>query len=428
MSSRDLSVSARTALCLALGLAGAVAAPACLFPSYTFDPDPSGTGGAPMTTTSSSPTTGSNTTSTGDGGSGVTTTTTTATTSSSTTTSTSSGMGSEDCTDGIDNDGDGKIDCADSDCTVGFSCHNPVPVGWTGHYALADGSFAALPGNCPGSTYPNPFYTGYRSPNAAPPQCSACSCGSPQGATCTVDKIHVTSATCAEVLGGVANCYKGVTPIIDGACHNLGIPGGLKTCGPPDVATNTCPPGTQVCNLSVYLDDAVVAGGVCAPSTQAPTITPFTWSNAARACLPTTEGKGCANDFACLPNAAAPFGAVCISKLGDNACPAGSGYTTKKVFYDLDPTDTRACSDCSCGAPNGFSCTTAITTYSDTACTSANSTTDASMSACNSFVNNPAVGSYKSVSTTFTGGTCAASGGQAMGSVVPQNAVTFCCQ
>jgi hypothetical protein len=422
MSSRDHSMSSRTALHLALGLAFAAAVPACLFPSYTFtEPEPSGGGGATTTTASSSPTTGTNSTSTGDGGSNATTT--------STTTSTSTGMGStEDCTDGVDNDADGKIDCADSDCTAGYSCHNPVPAGWTGHYALADGTFAALPGNCPGSTYPNPFYTGYRSPNAAPPQCSACSCDTVQGATCTVDKIHVTSATCAEVLGGVANCYKGVTPIIDGACHNLGIPGGLKTCGPPDVPTNTCPAGTQVCNLSVYLDDPVVVGGSCTPSSQTPTITPFTWSNAARACLPTTEGKGCANDFACLPNTAAPFGAVCISKVGDNACPAGSGYTTKKVFYDLDPEDTRACTICSCGAPNGLSCTTAITTFSDTACAAANSTTDATASACNSFVNNPAVGSYKSVSTQFMGGSCAPSGGQAIGSVVPQNAVTFCCQ
>ena len=420
MSSRDLTMSSRTALHLALGLAFAAAVPACLFPSYTFtEPEPSGGGGASTTTSSSSPTTGTNSTSTGDGGSGVTT---------STTASTSSGTGSEDCTDGVDNDSDGKVDCADSDCTAGFSCHNPVPVGWTGHYALADGTFAALPGNCPGSTYPNPFYTGYRSPNAAPPQCSTCSCGAVQGATCTVEKIHVTGVTCAEVLGGVAHCYKGATPIIDGACHSLGIAGGMKTCGPPDLVAGTCPGGSQVCNVSVYLDDAVVDGGACAPSPQAPTITPFTWSNAARACLPTTEGKGCANDFACLPNTAAPFGAVCISKLGDNVCPAGSGYTTKKVFYDLDPVDTRACSDCSCGAPNGLSCTTAITTYSDNACASANSTTDANVNACNSLVNNPAVGSYKSVSTQFMGGACASSGGQAMGSVVPQNAVTFCCQ
>ncbi len=424
MSSRDLSMSSRTALHVALGLAFAAAVPACLFPSYTFtEPEPSGGGGATTTSTSSSPTTGTNSTSSGDGGSGVTTTTSTT---SSTTTSTSTGTGSEDCTDGIDNDADGKIDCADPDCTAGYSCHNPVPVGWTGHYALADGTFAALPGNCPGSTYPNPFYTGYRSPNAAPPVCSTCSCGSTQGATCTIDKIHITNITCAEVQAGAANCYLPVAPVIDGACHNIGAPGGQKTCGPPDLASGTCPGGSQACNVSIYLDPPVAQGGACPPSPQAPTIAPFSWSNAARACLPTTEGKGCANDFACLPNTAAPFGAVCISKLGDNACPAGSGYTTKKVFYDLDPVDTRACTDCACGSPSGLACNTAITTYSDTACTSANATTDASM--CNSYPNNPAVGSYKSVSTQFTGGACAASGGQAMGSVVPQNAVTFCCQ
>lgn len=419
MSTRNLSVSARSALYLALGLGLSVAAPACLFPSYTFEPEPSGGGG---TTTSSA----SQMTTSSSGGTGGDATTTTTTTSSATA-STSTGMtGTEDCTDGVDNDGNGKVDCADPGCTAGYSCHNPVPAGWTGHYALADGTFAALPGNCPGSTYPNPFYTGYRSPNAAAPQCSACSCGAPQGQTCDIAELHLTGVTCAEEMSGQPHCQKPIPLVTDGACHAINIPGGQKTCGPPDLATMTCPAGTQACNVSVYLDDPVANGGACAPSVQAPTITPFTWSNAARACLPTTEGKGCANDFACLPNTAAPFGAVCISKLGDNACPAGSGYGTKKVFFDLDPVDTRACTDCSCGNPTGLSCTTSITTYSDTACGSANATTAAS--GCNAYVNNPAVGSYKSVSTQFTQGTCASSGGQAMGSVVPQNPVTFCCQ
>jgi hypothetical protein len=239
-------------------------------------------------------------------------------------------------------------------------------------------------------------------------------------------EVHITNVTCADVQNGVANCYKPVKPVIDGVCHVIGAPAGVKTCGPPDLTLGTCPGGTEACNGSVYLDEAIAAGGACDPSPQAPTIAPFTWGNAARACQPSTEGKGCANDFACLPNPASPFGAVCISKLGDNACPAGSGYTAKKVFYDLDPVDTRACSECSCGSPAGTSCTTSITTYSDTACATANSTTAAN--GCNSYVNNPAVGSYKSVSTQITPGTCAPSGGQAMGSVVPQTAVTFCCQ
>jgi len=330
----------------------------------------------------------------------------------------------EDCTDGIDNDSDGKIDCADSDCSVGFSCHNPVPDGWTGHYALADGTFSALPGNCPGGTYPNPFYTGYRGPTGAAPQCSTCSCGVPQAETCTIKGFHVSNATCAQQMSESV-CQKAVVPVIDGACHPVTmVPGGLTVCGPP-VGMN-CPGGTQACNLSVYLDDPIAVGGTCAVSAQAPTIPPFSWSNAARACLPSTEGKGCANDFACLPNAPTPFGAVCISKLGDNMCPAGSGYTTKKLFFDLDPMDTRACTECACGGPTGLSCNSSITTYSDPNCGAAIATTAAN--ACSTYPGNPTVGSYKSVSTVFTPGTCAASGGLPMGTAEPLNPVTFCCQ
>lgn len=421
MSVRSLSVSSRSALHLALGVGLAVAAPACLFPSYTFT-EPEGAGGA--TTSSASQMTTSSVSSGGPGGAS---TTSTSTASSMTTTSTSTGMtGGEDCTNGVDDDGDGKIDCADSDCTVGFSCHNPVPAGWTGHYALSDGTFAGLPGNCPNTTYPNPFYTGYRTPNATPPSCSACSCGGPQGETCSVAQLHLTSASCAEYMNGTSICQKPLPLITDGACHVSNVPGNVKTCGPPDLATMTCPVGTMPCNASVYIDSSVATGGTCAPSAEVPNIVPFTWSNAARACQPTVEGKGCANDFACLPNAVAPFGAVCISKEGDNACPSGSGYTTKKVFFDLDPMDTRACSDCSCGKPTGLSCTTNIITYSDTACSAQLATT--APDGCSPYASNPAVGSYKSASTVFAAGSCAPSGGQPMGAAAPQNPVTFCCQ
>jgi hypothetical protein len=223
-----------------------------------------------------------------------------------------------------------------------------------------------------------------------------------------------------------AVCQKAVNLVTDGACHSAGIAGGVTTCGPPDLATMTCPGGTLACNLSVLLEPAVAAGGSCVVSPQVPTIAPFSWGNAARACQPSTEGKGCANDFACLPNAPTPFGAVCISMAGDNMCPVGSGYTTKKLFFDLDPLDTRACTSCACGDPTGLSCTSSIMTFSDAACGAPIATTAAG--ACSTYPGNPAVGSYKSVSTQFTPGTCTPSGGVTGGTAVGLNPVTFCCQ
>src|SRR5688572_8433342 len=39
--------------------------------------------------------------------------------------------GIEVCDDGIDNDCDGDIDCADDTCSAGYACIDPAPAGWT---------------------------------------------------------------------------------------------------------------------------------------------------------------------------------------------------------------------------------------------------------------------------------------------------------
>jgi hypothetical protein len=336
----------------------------------------------------------------------------------------------EDCTDGIDNDLDGKIDCADPDCLAGFSCHNPLTagqmqLGWSGHYALADGAVAALPGNCPGATYPNPFYTGYRSPVAAAATCSSCNCSAPLGEVCSVPQLHVSSSTCVQQLTQTV-CQKAVNLNIDGACHVSNIPGGLTNCGPPDLINMICPASNQPCDLSVLLDDPALFGGSCNPTPQMPTVPPFSWNSAGRACQPATEGKGCANSFACLPNAPAPFTSVCVAHTGDVLCNVVPGYTTKHTFYDIDPADDRTCSDCQCSGVNGASCTSTVSTYSDLGCATQIASTAAST--CSTYAGNPAVGSYKATSTMVTPGSCSPSGGTAMGTATGVNAVTFCCQ
>jgi hypothetical protein len=338
----------------------------------------------------------------------------------------------EDCTDGIDNDLDGKIDCADTDCQVGFSCHNPVTpeltaAGWTGHYALADGAVAALPGSCPGATYPNPFYAGYRLLNAPAATCSACSCSAPLGETCQVT-LHVVGGTCAQWLGGTA-CAAPVPSTADGSCDQSGgfFPA-VNTCGP--AVGNTCPGGSSPCNQAVAADPAVIIGGSCNASQQTPTIPPTSWNNAARACQPAAEGKGCANSYACLPNAPSPFGAICIAHLGDIKCPdATLGYTTKKTFFDVDPADDRTCTDCACSGVNGASCTASTEIYSDPVQNSC-STKVATVppGGCTALAGNPIIGGRKGVGTSITAGSCSPSGGQATGSAVGLNPVTFCCQ
>ena len=463
MSRRILSVSARSALYLTLGIAGAIAAPAaCFFPSYTFnEPEPTGTGGAggAATTVSASQSASSSAASTvtasaasstsaatsGTGGAGGDPSTASASSSSASSSVASSSASSsaasssstgmvmpEDCTDGIDNDLDGKIDCADPDCQAGFSCHNPLTpqlmgLGWTGPFALADGLVAALPGNCPGATYPNPIYTGYRSPVAPAAQCSACGCSNPIGEVCQVD-VHIIGGSCAQWVSGQA-CGVAFASNSNGTCdQSTGfLPAGNTTCGP--VVGGMCTMGSSPCNQSASADPAVVVGGSCNPTTQVPTVLPFSWNNAARACQPAAVGKGCASSFACLPNAPAPFGVVCISHVGDIACPVGSGYNTKKTYFDVDPLDDRSCSDCQCSGINGASCSTTAEVYSDlTVNTCATKIATIPPGGCVPLSGNPAVLGRKGVNTTMTAGNCSASGGTATGSAVGQNPITFCCQ
>jgi hypothetical protein len=339
----------------------------------------------------------------------------------------------EDCTDGIDNDLDGKIDCADPDCQVGFSCHNPltpalVTAGWTGHFALTDGLVAALPGNCPGATYPNPIYTGYRIPKAPAATCSTCTCDAPLGEQCTLN-VHVAAGTCADVNSANGVCQYNLPVTANGTCdQSVGfLPGGDNTCSLP--VNNLCPNGSAACNQAVYADAATITGGSCNPSIEVPNVPAFSWTNAGRACQPATEGKGCASSFACLPNAPAPFGSVCIQHTGDVPCPAGSGYTLKKVFYDIDPQDDRSCSDCQCSGVNGASCSTTTNIYSDLLTNTCN-TLVASVppGGCTALSGNPAVYGRKSVSTSITAGSCAPSGGTPTGVAFGLNPVTFCCQ
>src|SRR5262245_6655050 len=47
--------------------------------------------------------------------------------------------GDEDCTNGVDDNGDGLIDCADPRCSPGFACVSIIPTGWQGYVALYHG-------------------------------------------------------------------------------------------------------------------------------------------------------------------------------------------------------------------------------------------------------------------------------------------------
>jgi hypothetical protein len=357
-------------MCVAVGLLAVAGAPAaCLFPSYTFDRPADG---------------GSN-----DG---------------------------EDCTNGIDDNDDGLIDCQDPGCS-GVSCVAAIPMGWQGYVALYDGPPAKDPG-C-GGDFPRSVFTGHGSLQDVPAKCSTCTCGAPQSQTCAIPDIVVSDATCT----GAPSCTPSlpVPPGWDGTCNDVtSLPGGVTTCG------TSCTTGSSACHVSVRAATPVVTGGSCTPSTQKAVIPATAWGAAGEACAANpNQAAGCAPGQACLPKPSGLFEkGLCIYQTGDSMCPGQ--FTQKHVFYQ-DATDTRACTDCACDAPAGSICVMNIKVYAGATCTGG-LLQSFTAGGCASLLNNPAVGAHQAtVAQPPTGGMCAATGGQAMGTQAPTSPTTFCC-
>lgn len=379
------------AVWIGLGAASVLAAPAaCLYPEHTFDEQEPGKGGG------------------GQGGGGPTT---------------------EDCDNGLDDNGDGLADCGDPACST-FACVPELTAGWTGYFALFEGAPGADPG-CSGgftATTPPPF-VGNDGLSAAPAACT-CSCGPAEGQQCAPLgslNILVNDAACGS---SDANCGGTLMPPSDwtGSCENSGgFRGGQLTCGP---STNeTCSASTGApCNVSVTINPLTASGGQCKPvlGVQKPNLT---WAKLGRACAAEeSQGKGCNVGQVCLPKPSAPFASgICIAKDGDITCPPGA-YTSHHVLY-TDAEDTRDCEGCTCTAPSGGTCPTTVSVYSDLSldlCSTRVAMVQAGT--CNALSGNPTVaGLTASTPGAPTGATCASSTATPKGEAKGINPRTFCC-
>lgn len=384
-----------------LGVAGMPAA--CLYPAYTFDePEPSGSGGS-----GGQGGQGGQAGQGGDGGQG-------GPGGAGGQGGQGGSSGTEDCLNGMDDDGDSLVDCADDECTQGHVCVPSVPFGWSGFAALFEGLPAQTPA-CP-STFPTVTpYEGENTLTTPSHTCSACTCGAPTGQTCDLpDEIIIQNKTCGTTPTATGKLT--VPAAWTGACHGPdGYEGG-----------QTCDNGP--CNVSITSAKPTVTGGSCTPSGGEPMLTPLAWAIHGKACGDAPPGGGCGMGMVCQPKTQPPFlPGLCIYKGGDNSCPAGA-FTEKHLFFE-DAVDTRACSACTCGAPSGASCDATITLYSDqTLNTCTTQVTSFSAGTCANVSGNPALVGRKATITAPTGGACAASGGgQPTGALTPSNATSFCC-
>lgn len=289
----------------------------------------SGSGGATATTSA---------TATATATTSATATTATTVTSAASTTGTGCIPKQEDCTNGVDDDCDDDIDCADSDCTGGsgtFQCSPDTAGGWT--VVTFDGNAA---GQCP---------SGYG--NLA----NVASAPADNGADC--------SCNCGSAL--LNPCTQGVLTLNFGvmACGGSVIAGTSSGTGACDALASTVPQISNKDQATTKATKLAVKATACdATSTLSvdPPISAFTCTATA------APGAGCPNQAACVPKPAT--GSVCIQHEGVKSCPAGGPMQLHIVAAPADVIDKRTCGACTCSS-SATSCNGAkFTGYDDDAC------------------------------------------------------------
>jgi hypothetical protein len=340
---------------------------------------------------------GTNTSTTSSGGSGGTAS------SGGGGTSAQGGAPNEDCLDGVDNDDDGLVDCADPVCQPDHECVPlpPVPSSWTGYYILDTQLFPAEPPPlCPDGENPEILFEG----PGAPARCSACGCDAP-GGSCTHPEMGLWTNTSS--CSGIPDYA--LAPA-DGNCHGFPV-----NCG------STCSSDQRV---QITQSSTLSGASSCAPSGGAATLTPL-WNSEHHACgMPVRGGGGCDTGMACVSKGES-FGGACVRRDGDEMCP--TEWQQVVAYQSAD--DTRDCSACTCDA-SGVACTGGSFVVSDDGSCNGGSTPDVTVSgtSCVSVQQHldGFTASYQANAGTVTG-SCVPDGGAPVGGVTPHGPVTFCC-
>jgi hypothetical protein len=317
--------------------------------------------------------------------------------------------GPEICTNGIDDNCDGKIDCADPACS-GYKCAAAVPSGgWIGPVLLWTGLATAARPACPtGYTTALDANTG---PTGTADTCG-CSCAA-SGQVCSV-----TGNFHGDQMCNTTGCATGA-PASNGAC----------TAAP---ATGCGSGGSFEVGLGAAQRPT---GGRCTPQMAPTVVPPIGWTTSARICsltVPVDVPGGCgASSEWCVPGSGTASGFVatpCVYQSGDIACPAA--YTNDRTVVFSAENDGRTCAGCTCtsSAPAGGACTGTISIFPGAGCTG-NVDVYTLGTRCLAY-NDQAPINPMSVQAnyTVTPGTCAvATQATPTGSVTPTGPTTVCC-
>ena len=283
----------------------------------------------------------------------------------------------EDCMNGIDDDGNGQVDCADQACiNAGYTCVPQVPSGFTGPGEVYDG-----PGPSPacGPLYPTDYFTGFATPQC-PFTCGDCKCGDPGTGTC-----------------GDPGFWS--TTVIGAACL------GKTLAEPPGRCVTIAEKVTKF-----FTTAPVGGGGSCTPGSGVLSPQDPIWNTGHLCQANAKAGGGCAPGLVCWPKSQASFlPQACVFAGGDQSCPA-TGYTVKRSYYENQKySDTRACSTSTCVCTPHVSCSGGyLDIYSSPSCTGSFPTPIAVPSPCQAMPTTAV--SMEFTDSTPTVGNCTATG------------------
>lgn len=206
---------------------------------------------------------------------------------------------------------------------------------------------------CPESA-PHPGTTHLAQPlNDEPLACPACSCSS---AVCALpEAIHASSAPCPGDAGQFTS-FDAPAHWSEGDCTEEGaIPAGAQCGGAFCVESLTIEaPHVLPCVASA---DAEIGKP------------PLTWGIVAQECsIEPLSHDDCESGEGCAPSPPPGF-KLCLYRDGDDpevACP--DPYTDERLVVYLGAADTRGCSPCQCGEPEGADCLASIDIFTDGAC------------------------------------------------------------
>ena len=300
------------------------------------------------------------------------------------------------CSNGIDDDGDGDVDCADSDCSgLGYTCVRPLD-GWDGPFLLRESADNPSPCAAPwGSLY---LQGGMNASAPSGGSCPSCSCEPAVSAACGIDVLLYDQPGCT------GNTQPD-TFMATGTCINVG----MQSFGPESVKATS---------------DFYVASGSCTPTTTGnESFPPASWTTNAIACETSTVGGGCSPDQTCLP----PWteGDLCVAKAGNHTCP--QTYPTRVVVEEAI-VDTRGCTACTCGSPSGSCAGCEVSVEAPSGGCQGDGEV-VSSSACVAVPVHETYGTFslESWAPASMNATCEPTGGAETGSVAGADPVTFCC-